>query len=37
MTFVLDEIIPELLRRGVSEQDIQTMMCDNARRWFEGL
>jgi phosphotriesterase-related protein len=36
MTYVLDEIIPELMEAGVTEEQIHTMMVDNARRWFEG-
>lgn len=35
MTYVLDAIIPELQEAGVSDEDIHTMMFDNARRWFE--
>jgi phosphotriesterase-related protein len=37
MTYVLDEVIPELKSEGVTEDQIQTMMIDNARRWFEGV
>lgn len=36
MSFVIDEIIPELIENGVSEKQIERMMYDNARRWFEG-
>ncbi|MDQ0188922.1 phosphotriesterase-related protein [Alicyclobacillus cycloheptanicus] len=36
MTYVLDEIIPQLIEGGVSEAQIKTMLYDNARRWFEG-
>jgi phosphotriesterase-related protein len=35
MIYVLDEIIPELKDGGVTEEQIRTMMFDNARRWFE--
>ena len=37
MKYVLDEVIPELKSEGVTEEQIQTMMFDNARRWFEGV
>ncbi|MBS4215257.1 phosphotriesterase family protein [Neobacillus rhizophilus] len=36
MTYVLEEIIPELKVSGVTEEQINLMMVDNARRWFEG-
>ncbi|MFP3123783.1 phosphotriesterase [Ectobacillus funiculus] len=36
MTFLLNEVIPNLRNEGVSEADIHTMMYDNVRRWFEG-
>ncbi|MDN3016104.1 phosphotriesterase-related protein [Paenibacillus sp. BSR1-1] len=36
MSFILEEIIPELKRYGVTEEQINVMMVDNARRWFEG-
>ncbi|KKK36720.1 aryldialkylphosphatase [Mesobacillus campisalis] len=36
MSFVLEEVIPELKNSGVTIQQIQMMMVDNARRWFEG-
>lgn len=36
MTFLLEEVIPELLTRGVKEEDIHTMMVENPKRWFEG-
>jgi phosphotriesterase-related protein len=37
MSFVLEEIIPELMKNGVTEEQIQNMMVGNARRWFEGI
>jgi phosphotriesterase-related protein len=36
MSFVLEEVIPELRSSGVTEEQIKIMMVDNARRWFEG-
>ncbi|PWA08767.1 phosphotriesterase [Pueribacillus theae] len=36
MTFLLDEVIPELLSRGVKEEHIHVMMVQNPKRWFEG-
>ncbi|MCM3691080.1 phosphotriesterase family protein [Neobacillus niacini] len=36
MTYILEEIIPELKKAGVTEDHIQTMMVNNARSWFEG-
>ncbi|MGG1679979.1 phosphotriesterase [Neobacillus sp. NRS-1170] len=36
MSFVLEEVIPELRRNGVTEDQINIMMVDNARCWFEG-
>lgn len=36
MSFVLEEIIPELRNSGVTDEQINLMMVDNARRWFEG-
>lgn len=37
MTFLLDEVIPELLASGVTQAQIDTMMCENPRRWFDGV
>ncbi|MHC8968243.1 hypothetical protein IUJ58_21400 [Priestia aryabhattai] len=31
MSFVLEEVVPELKRKGVTEQQIQHMLFDNAR------
>lgn len=36
MTYLFEEVIPELLQRGVTENDIHTMLVENPRRWFEG-
>jgi phosphotriesterase-related protein len=36
MSFVLEEVIPELRNKGVTDDQIQIMMVENARRWFEG-
>ncbi|WP_163180286.1 phosphotriesterase family protein [Bacillus mesophilus] len=36
MSFVLEEVIPDLKKNGVSDEDINRMMFDNVRRWFEG-
>ncbi|MBS4210931.1 phosphotriesterase family protein [Neobacillus rhizophilus] len=35
MSFVLEEVIPELKKNGVTEEQVTNMMVDNARRWFE--
>jgi len=37
MTFIVDEVIPDLLAAGVTNEQIETMLDRNARRWFEGL
>ena len=34
MTYILDEIIPELKKEGVTEDHIQTMMIENPQSWF---
>ncbi|WP_077211737.1 phosphotriesterase family protein [Bacillus dakarensis] len=36
MTFVVDEVIPQLKRAGVSDEHIHTMMYENVQRWFAG-
>ncbi|QLK09333.1 putative phosphotriesterase (plasmid) [Priestia megaterium] len=36
MTFLLDEVVPQLLNTGVTEEQVRTMMYDNVRCWFEG-
>ena len=36
MSFVLEEVIPELRSNGVTDEQIQLMMVDNARHWLEG-
>lgn len=36
MTFLLDEVVPQLLNTGVAEEQVRTMMYDNVRCWFEG-
>jgi phosphotriesterase-related protein len=36
MSFVLEEIIPELREHGVTEEQINLMMVENARRWLVG-
>ncbi|GMA63498.1 phosphotriesterase [Alicyclobacillus fastidiosus] len=36
MTFLLDEVIPELRSKGVTDEQISTMMYDNVQRWFGG-
>jgi phosphotriesterase-related protein len=35
MTYVLEEVIPELLRLGVKQEGIDNMMVHNVQRWFE--
>lgn len=37
MTYILDEIIPELITMGVTEEHIHTMMYENPKRWFGRL
>ena len=34
-TYILDEIIPDLEKQGVTKEHIQTMMHENPRRWFD--
>jgi phosphotriesterase-related protein len=36
MTYLMDEIIPELKNNGIIENQIHTMMTENIQRWFEG-
>ncbi|MCM2535212.1 YolD-like family protein [Neobacillus pocheonensis] len=36
MTYLLDNIIPQLKEEGVSQEDIDRMMCENVDRWFDG-
>lgn len=36
MSYVIDEILPELREAGVTSEQVQEMMVDNAQRWFEG-
>jgi phosphotriesterase-related protein len=36
MTYLLDEVIPDLRDQGVTDEQLTTMMNDNIRRWFEG-
>lgn len=35
MTYLFDEIIPDLIRLGVKKDQIHTMLFDNVKRWFE--
>jgi phosphotriesterase-related protein len=35
MAYISEQVIPDLLRRGVSQADIDTMTVDNPRRIFE--
>ncbi len=35
LTYIPDEVIPELKKTGISDQQITQMMQDNVRRWFE--
>lgn len=35
MTYVLDEVLPELERRGVSQQERDLMMIHNVKRWLD--
>ncbi|MBE3556934.1 MAG: phosphotriesterase [Firmicutes bacterium] len=37
MTYVTDEILPDLLANGVTQGQIDTMMIDNVQHWFEGV
>lgn len=34
-TLIFDEIIPQLKQKGVTEEQIETMMYKNSKRWFE--
>lgn len=34
--YLLDTIVPTLLEKGVQKQDIDNMLCHNAKRFFEG-
>lgn len=36
MTYLLDEVIPTLKKEGVSEEQIHTIMVENAENWFSG-
>lgn len=35
MTFLLDDVIPELLSKGIDKEEIRKVMHDNVQRWFE--
>lgn len=35
MTYILDEIIPELKKEGVTDDHIQTIMVENPKKWFD--
>lgn len=36
ITFLLDEVIPQLRKEGVTEEQIHTIMYENVQNWFEG-
>lgn len=36
MSYVLEEIIPKLKQNGVTDEQINIMMVENGRCWFEG-
>jgi phosphotriesterase-related protein len=36
MSFMLEEVVPELKRKGITKQQIQHMLFRYARCWFEG-
>jgi phosphotriesterase-related protein len=36
MSYVMEEIIPELKKQGVTEEHIKDMMLFNVQRWFSG-
>jgi phosphotriesterase-related protein len=36
MTLVLDQVIPDLREGGMTDQQLETMMVDNPRRWLTG-
>ncbi|MBV7506956.1 phosphotriesterase [Neobacillus drentensis] len=36
MSYIMDEIVPELIELGVTEAQIKDMMLLNAQRWFKG-
>ena len=35
-TYLSDTVIPDLQQRGVTEEQVQTMLVDVPRRWLEG-
>ena len=35
-TYIPEDVLPQMLHSGISEQDIATMMVDNPRRILEG-
>jgi phosphotriesterase-related protein len=36
MTHLFERVLPELLKMGVTQADIDTLLVDNPRRFFEG-
>ena len=36
MTLLFEEIIPALKERGMTDEQLETMMVDNPRRWLAG-
>ena len=36
MTLVLDQVIPILREAGMTDEQLQTMMVENPRRWLTG-
>ena len=35
-SYLMDVVVPQLKEQGVSDMDIQKMLVDNPRRYFEG-
>jgi phosphotriesterase-related protein len=36
MTFVFDQVIPDLLEAGMTDEQLQTMLVENPKRWLAG-
>jgi phosphotriesterase-related protein len=36
MTLLFEEVIPELKQRGMTDDQLRTMMVDNPRAWLTG-
>ena len=36
MTLVFDQVIPALRQAGMSDEQLETMMVENPKRWLTG-